>query len=120
MLKGTYIRSIINDIGEKLNTGAVMSSLERILSGGLKIESAISLTDTLSFDEIKSKLINPIEIIQLNKTELNDEELKYVINGNKFKNRYNKTGDILLLKDNKIIALAFADNVFIQPKKVLI
>lgn len=118
--KGTYIRSIINDIGEKLNTGAVMSSLERILSGGLKIESAINLTDSLSFDDIKSKLINPIDIIQLDKTELNDEELKLVINGNKFKNRYNKTGDILLLKDNKIIALAVADNTFIQPKKVLL
>lgn len=35
--KGTYIRSLISDIGEKLGTGAVMTSLRRIKANGVTI-----------------------------------------------------------------------------------
>ncbi|MBR3766993.1 MAG: tRNA pseudouridine(55) synthase TruB [Clostridia bacterium] len=38
--KGTYIRSLISDIGEKLGAGAVMTSLHRTLSNGFSIEDA--------------------------------------------------------------------------------
>ncbi len=38
--KGTYIRSLISDIGEKLGTGAVMTSLHRTLSNGFSIAQA--------------------------------------------------------------------------------
>lgn len=37
--KGTYIRSLINDIGEKLGTYAVMTELERTKSGMFDIEN---------------------------------------------------------------------------------
>ena len=33
--KGTYIRSLCNDLGEKLGCGAVMSYLKRTAVGGL-------------------------------------------------------------------------------------
>lgn len=35
--RGTYIRSLISDIGEKLGTGAVMTSLRRIKANGVTI-----------------------------------------------------------------------------------
>lgn len=38
--KGTYIRSLIADIGEKLGTGAVMTALDRTLSNGFTTEQA--------------------------------------------------------------------------------
>lgn len=38
--KGTYIRSLIADIGEKLGTGAVMTALHRTLSNGFSLEQA--------------------------------------------------------------------------------
>ena len=38
--KGTYIRSLISDIGEYLGCGAVMTSLRRTLSNGFPIEEA--------------------------------------------------------------------------------
>ncbi|MBQ8209405.1 MAG: tRNA pseudouridine(55) synthase TruB [Clostridia bacterium] len=38
--KGTYIRSLIADIGEMLGCGAVMTSLRRTLSNGFSIEDA--------------------------------------------------------------------------------
>jgi len=38
--KGTYIRSIANDFGKALNSGAYLSSLRRTKSGGYKVENA--------------------------------------------------------------------------------
>lgn len=41
--KGTYIRSLISDIGEKLGTGAVMTSLRRTEANGVSIEKCYTL-----------------------------------------------------------------------------
>ena len=38
--KGTYIRSLIDDIGQKLNYGAIMTDLKRMKSGQFSLESS--------------------------------------------------------------------------------
>lgn len=38
--KGTYIRSLIDDIGKKLNYGAIMTDLKRVKSGQFTLENA--------------------------------------------------------------------------------
>ena len=43
--KGTYIRSLINDIGEKLGSFATMTELIRTENGGFNIEKAVNLDD---------------------------------------------------------------------------
>ncbi|MBQ1518796.1 MAG: tRNA pseudouridine(55) synthase TruB [Ruminococcus sp.] len=61
--KGTYVRTIINDIGEKLGCGGIMTSLVRDSSGGF------TLSECYTFDEIQKaadegrveELILPIE-----------------------------------------------------------
>lgn len=45
--KGTYIRSIARDFGLALGSGAYMSALKRVKSGGFKIE------DSVTFDEFE-------------------------------------------------------------------
>ena len=45
--RGTYIRTLIDDIGSRLSTGAVMTSLDRISACGFKKQDALTL------DEIK-------------------------------------------------------------------
>lgn len=42
---GTYIRTLVEDIGEKLGTGAYMNSLRRTEIGNYKLSDAISLED---------------------------------------------------------------------------
>lgn len=42
---GTYIRTLIDDIGGKLGVGAVMTSLKRTQSSGFVIENAVTLED---------------------------------------------------------------------------
>lgn len=41
--KGTYIRTLITDIGQRLGGGAVMTSLRRTFAAGFPIESAFTL-----------------------------------------------------------------------------
>lgn len=43
--RGTYIRTIINDIGESLGCGAVMTSLERTRSGGFTLSDCVTLDE---------------------------------------------------------------------------
>lgn len=45
--KGTYIRSIARDFGLDLGSGAYMSSLRRVASGGFKIEDSVTFEESL-------------------------------------------------------------------------
>ena len=46
--KGTYIRTLMNDIGEVLGCGGVLSSLTRTKAGMFHIDNAFTLNDVLS------------------------------------------------------------------------
>ncbi|NLZ48206.1 MAG: tRNA pseudouridine(55) synthase TruB [Clostridiales bacterium] len=54
--KGTYIRSLCYDIGEKLGCGAMMSGLERRFSGSFSVENSVPL-DKLNADNIHEYII---------------------------------------------------------------
>tara|TARA_B100000780_G_scaffold274576_1_gene239802 strand:+ start:413 stop:1309 length:897 start_codon:yes stop_codon:yes gene_type:complete len=60
--KGTYIRTLAEDIGKKLNVGGYLIGLRRTVVGSLSINNAISLNlIEESSDEDRLKLINPID-----------------------------------------------------------
>ncbi len=54
--KGTYIRSLCRDIGEKLGCGAVMTELTRTETAGFPIEKTVRL-DELSEENVKKYLL---------------------------------------------------------------
>ncbi len=63
--KGTYIRTILFDIGEKLGVGGCMTSLVRNSSSGITLENCLSLEEVQSLsdkNEIASKVIPVDEI----------------------------------------------------------
>lgn len=53
--KGTYIRTICQDVGLALGTGAVMTSLVRLSSGRFTIENAVSLDELAAMKEAAVK-----------------------------------------------------------------
>jgi tRNA pseudouridine55 synthase len=77
--KGTYIRSLCVDIGEKLNVPAFMSRLIRMRSGDFKISSAYTLEEVA--ESIDDKIIPIDELIHYPKAYVKDEALKYILNG---------------------------------------
>ncbi len=51
---GTYIRSLVEDVGQKLGTGAYMTNLKRIQVGDYDLKDSIT---ELNFDSIEHKLL---------------------------------------------------------------
>ncbi len=110
--KGTYIRSLAFDIGKKLGCGAYLTELKRTKAGNFLIENSNNL------DDEKYNEINPINALNNDKYELNNEEFNKIRNGNFIKNLNNFNNKLLLLtKDNKLIAIATVENNLIKPKK---
>ena len=118
--KVTYIRTILNDIGQALGVGAVMFELTRTCSADMPLEKAIELSENLTREDVEKNLISPQLILPLQSFEVSQDEYNKILNGNKFKNTHNCTGEVLLLNKGKVIALAQADENCIQPKKVLL
>ncbi len=50
---GTYIRSLVEDIGKKLGTGAYMSSLRRTVVGEFRIEQSVDVSDVSPYMLVK-------------------------------------------------------------------
>lgn len=64
--KGTYIRTLCTDIGEKCGCGAVMSALERTRAGGFDISEAHTLDELSSLDhDALISLLLPVESLFL-------------------------------------------------------
>lgn len=60
--KGTYIRTLCTDIGDKLGCGGVMTALCRTKSGGFTLENSYTLTEIeeMTFEE-RVSLLRPID-----------------------------------------------------------
>lgn len=78
--RGTYIRTIINDIGEKLGCLAAMSELTRVSYGPYKIEDAVTLSELAENPE---KYILPMDGIFVGcpKLTLNEMNLRRYVQG---------------------------------------
>lgn len=81
--KGTYIRSLCEDIAQKLGTIGYMSSLNRILVDRFSIEEAIDF-ETLEKmkDNVENKLITMEDVFSsLDKIKLNNRKKELFLNG---------------------------------------
>lgn len=101
--KGTYIRSLINDIGNKLNTYATMTSLKRTKQGKVTINEAYKLSDIKDNNFNVYKIEDTLEypVVKVN------EELEYKItNGVKLDNTFDiKDKVIFVNKDDKLLGI---------------
>ena len=99
--KGTYIRSLIEDIASNLNTIGTMSNLKRIKQGNFNIKDCYNLND---IENNNFKLISIEEILKDIYSIEVDNELEFKIkNGSIIDNVYNK--DLInFTKNGKILA----------------
>jgi tRNA pseudouridine55 synthase len=83
--KGTYIRTIISDIGERLGCGGIMTSLVRTSSGGFGLDECFTLEEIQKArDEDRlEELILPIERVfeTLPKLRLGEAQTRMYRNG---------------------------------------
>ena len=127
--KGTYIRTMIDDIGRSLGCGATMTALVRTANGIFNIDNAVDLAELIemSDDEIQS-LIQPADetVNGLGKVIVNDEKYVYVTHGNEI---LSKDYNIIQGTDfdnsyriycrNEFIGVGEIRNRVLQPRKVV-
>lgn len=100
---GTYIRSLIRDIGNELKTIAVMNSLVRTRLGNFNLQDAYSI------DDIKKNNYNLISIMDANpliqRINVNDELAFKIKNGCILDKFFDNDLAFILDKDNRLLAL---------------
>ena len=99
--KGTYIRSLINDIGIKLKCGAIMINLRRTKQGIFNIDDSYKISDVR---DNNYKFINILDVIEYKKIEVDDFLYSKIKNGSILENRYN-TDIVAFIKDNELVAI---------------
>lgn len=108
--KGTYIRSLIRDIGRKLGTYATMTDLCRTEQG------KISLKDAYTLDEIENgtfQIICPLEVLaDIKSYKLDFDEYKKVQNGVKMKIDSNEEYIKFIYEENLIALYRKEDDIY--------
>ncbi len=98
--KGTYIRSLINDIGNKLSIPMAMIDLKREVVGEFNISDAKNIEDITSDDIIPIK-----DIFNMKKIIVDDPILlKKINNGVKLENIYD-SDYVMFINNDKCIAI---------------
>lgn len=92
--KGTYIRSLCSDIGNKLGWGAFMSSLTRTASGKFKLNAAVKLDELKNAaerGEAEKFIIPPDDVLSgYKRVTVSEKADKYLYNGGKIYGGYLK------------------------------
>ena len=118
--KGTYIRSIANDLGNLTDSFAHLVKLIRTKAGNFSIENSIKLENLSDKNEVQSNLINPVEMLDYPKIIVDEKEHEKILNGAAIHNKNDiSTGQVVILIYNDIInAVGIADDKKILIKKV--
>ena len=117
--KGTYIRSLFNDIGFDTNNFSYMSSLCRNKYGIFKIENSISIERLKRLDNIKLKesLIKIEDVIEYDKIDFEKKYFKHISNGLRKSFYIDKCGIFKIYCDNVFIGIG--ELVPEQDRKIL-
>ena len=105
--KGTYIRSLINDIGNTLGTYAIMTKLIRTKIDNFSLDNSYTLDD---IEKGNYKLISIEEILDYPKIEIDDNLYKKISNGVVLDNTYNIKDKVLFIYNSNVKAIYYNDN----------
>ena len=118
--KGTYVRTLGEDIAKKIGTKGYLTNLERIRVGKIKkIDSfSVEQIEELSLEERK-KLLKPIyQLLELPKIELNNNDTKNILNGQNLDIAI-EAGEVLLFFEKTFIGIGISDGEIIKPVRLI-
>ena len=126
--KGTYIRTICDDIGRELGCGAAMTALTRTASGYFRIEDSYTIEEIIEAEDPMNTMLIPADITleKLGKIELNDNRITAFINGNSsWGNGFRVTeqssfdGLYRVYGNGSFLGIGEVENGSLVPKKVI-
>lgn len=116
--KGTYIRSIANDLGQNLGCGGYLVKLVRTQAGSFRVENSVELDGI----DVAKNILNPLDVLDLSKIYVNGEDLERIKNGMPVFKPCDTIGNFVTLvyNDVEICAVGIADGEKIKLKKVFL
>ena len=119
--KGTYVRSLVNDLKTELNVPAVMESLRRTVSSGFDLSQAVKLEEVINAPEKIADFIQPIDAFfkDYESINLNDQQWLKVKNGNAIVLKTNAK-KVALRYNNSIKAIYEKDDHMYHPFLMLL
>lgn len=118
--KGTYIRSLCEDIAKRLDTAGYMSELRRTQVGDFKIINAVTI-DELEEDKklIEQKFITLEELFQdKDSIELDNRKLELFLNGVKLTQKY-EDGIYKIYHEKNFIGIGIIENCLLKRDIIL-
>jgi tRNA pseudouridine55 synthase len=114
--KGTYIRSIARDLGEKLNSGGHLSALRRLSQGSFKIENAMTIKNI----ELNNLITIEEAFSELPEIKLNSNQTKFFMNGVKIE-EINLEDDTYKIYDSteKFLGLGLVSKTVLALKRLV-
>lgn len=122
--KGTYIRSLCEDIAKKFGTVGYMKSLKRIQVGDFKIEDSITIDEleknVNNGDFINSKIISIEKLFhEKNSIKLDDRKLQLFFNGVKLTQKYDDNIYKIYNENNEFVGIGIIENQLLKRDIVL-
>lgn len=110
--KGTYIRTLCNDIGEKLGCFACMEQLERVQVSDFLKEDALTLSEIEILVKAEDfSFVHPVDCVFTHLPRIEANNIRHLVyNGNRIPSTF-ISGDIETAKKKE--ARLYADDVFI-------
>ncbi|WP_338199801.1 tRNA pseudouridine(55) synthase TruB [Lactobacillus rizhaonensis] len=119
--KGTYVRSLINDLGSKLKVPAVMKCLRRTSSSGFDISQSVKLSEITEDPKLVDQIIQPIDSFFTNyaQQDLDEKLWSKVKNGAAISLKTN-ANNVALRYNNKVKAIYRKDGTIYRPYLMLL
>ena len=112
--KGTYIRSLCEDIAKKIGTVGYMCELNRTKVGEFSIEQAITMEEFKKANKENFPIITIEKLFQENKSiNLEKQKLNLLLNGVKLK-RKEEDGIYRIYNDQKFIGIGIIKDQFLK------
>lgn len=104
--KGTYVRSLARDLGEKLGVGAHALAIHRVQSGAFSVDQAIPLADLTQETILKNLLSDTAAVRGLELIEVDGKLKNDIIHGRQNGLLPSITSDVgIAIYDNRLVAI---------------
>lgn len=119
--KGTYVRSLVNDLGTRLRVPAVMKTLRRTASSGFTIDQAVKLDQIIAHPDEVTNFIQPIDAFfkDYETCDLTNGQWLKVKNGNSIPLKTNAK-KVALRYNNSVKAIYQKDDAVYRPDLMLL
>ena len=124
--KGTYIRVLAEELGERLGCGATLGALRRTRVGGFRLEGGFSLQalEEMAIDARRRALL-PVDaaLAHLPSAVLSEEETRRIRSGQRIEagQSHSEPGPVRIYREasRQFLGLAAAEDGWLRPQRLL-